>query len=127
MKDYALQYQEKLLMVVVVSTAAVLITMLLTKPSSPEQLRKFYEVIRPSGFWGPVRRPEDPAAENLGKQILSWGLAAMSLFAILFGLGEWMLGSTPVGIALSLGGTTGWLIALHLVGAFKEVESEDSV
>jgi hypothetical protein len=127
MKDYALEYQEKLLMVVVVSTAAVVITMLLTKPSSPEQLRKFYEVIRPSGFWGPVRRPEDPPAENLGKQIMSWGLAAISLFSILFGLGEWLLGSTPVGVALSLGGTGGWLVALHLVGAFKEVATDDSV
>jgi Na+/proline symporter len=127
MKDYALEYQEKLLMVVVVSTAAVVITMLLTKPSSPEQLRKFYEVIRPSGFWGPVRRPEDPPAENLGKQIMSWGLAAISLFSILFGLGEWLLGSTPVGVALSLGGTGGWLLALHLVGAFKEVATDDLV
>jgi len=104
-----------------------LITMLLTKPSTPEQLRKFYEVIRPSGFWGPVRRPEDPAAENLGKQILSWGLAAISLFSILFGLGEWMLGSTPLGICLSLGGTAGWLLALHLVGAFKDIRPKDSV
>ena len=127
MQDYALKYQEKLLMVVVVSTAAVAITMLLTKPSSPEQLRKFYELIRPSGFWGPVRRPEDPAAENLGKQILCWGLAAISLFSILFGLGEWMLGSTPLGISLSLGGTLGWVIALHLVGAFKGMWGEDSV
>jgi len=127
MQDYALAYQEKLLIVVMVSTAAVILTMLFTKPCTPEQLRKFYEVIRPSGFWGPVRRPEDPATENLGKQILSWALAAVSLFSILFGLGEWMLGSTPVGVGLSLGGSVGWLLALHLVGAFKGMRAEDSV
>ena len=101
--------------------------MLLTKPTSPEQLRKFYEVIQPSGFWEPIKKPNDPETEKLGKQILSWALASGSLFSILFGLGEWMLGSSGLGIALSLGGTLGWLIALRLVGAFKNLDANRSV
>ena len=127
MKDYALAYQEKLLLVVVVSTVSVALTMFFTKPSTPEQLRKFYETIRPSGFWDPVRQAGDPETEKLGKQIISWALASTSLFAILFGLGEWMLGSTSLGVTLSVSGTAGWFFALHLVGAFKNLETDASV
>ena len=55
------------------------------------------------------------------------GTGQYQLFAILFGLGEWMLGSTSLGIGLSVGGAIGWFIALNLVGAFKNLDDDVSV
>lgn len=120
LQDAGLAYHEKLLLVVAVSTLAVLVTIFTTAPSHAEKLRKFYVLVRPVGFWNPVRRPEDPTPESLGRQLAAWAVAALGLFAILFGLGEWMLGSTPMGLSLVVGGSLAWGIALHVVGAFQK-------
>ena len=42
------------LIILTISTAASIILSLITKPESPETLKKFYKTVRPWGFWTPV-------------------------------------------------------------------------
>jgi len=42
------------LIILTISTAASIILSLVTKPESPETLKKFYKTVRPWGFWTPV-------------------------------------------------------------------------
>jgi Na+/proline symporter len=116
----ALPYQYILLLVVGISTAAIIITMLLTSPTDIQTLRSFYERVHPPGLWHPVS--DGPAShEALGRHFLTWTLASGSLFAILFGLGEWMLGSSAWGISSVIAGSIGWLGALKLAGALDDL------
>ena len=119
-----LPYHHALLIVVAVSTLAIIVVTLLTAPPDLVHLRRFYEKVRPMGWWSPVQRADDPTPESLTPLIIAWAIAAVSLFGLLFGIGEWLLGSTPMGIGMVLGGSVGWYIALRQAKAFgsaKEV------
>ncbi len=55
--------------------------------------------MRPPGFWAPVAAAlgEDAAMgpRRLGRGLLACALAALSIFALLTGLGAWLAGSLP--------------------------------
>lgn len=78
---------------VALTTACWLITALLTKPESPEQLQKFCDKVRPGGWWGPVRRPAGD--EKGGWRLSAAGvvLGCFGVYALLLGTGEMLIGS----------------------------------
>lgn len=122
----ALPFHWILLLVVMVSTAAVVAVTLLTPKPDIGALRRFYSKIRPVGWWGPVRRADDPApTERLGTLLAAWVLSGLGLFALLFGLGECLLGSAPLGLVMCTAGVALWAAALRLAGAFERAPCPD--
>ncbi|MEC9464998.1 MAG: sodium:solute symporter family protein [Myxococcota bacterium] len=114
----ALPYQYILLIVVGISTLSIVVTMLLTQPTDLETLRSFYARVRPPGVWHPVSDGHSDR-QALNRHLVSWAIASASLFGILFGLGEWMLGSSGIGLSGLIAGSLGWLAALKLAGALS--------
>jgi Na+/proline symporter len=70
---------------------------LLTGPEDHERLETFYRRAQPPGFWGPIERrvhPDQPdSSQRFCRAILAMGLAALSIFCFLTGIGSWMVGS----------------------------------
>jgi hypothetical protein len=89
----------RLLLVAAGSTAAGVLVSLFVGPEVPERLRDFYRRVHPPGFWAPVAAAlgEDAAMgpRRLGRGLLATALAALSIFALLTGLGAWLVGSLP--------------------------------
>jgi len=109
----------RLLLMALGSTTAGVALSLAVGPESTDRLRRFYERVRPPGFWGPValaaggRLRED--RRRLGRGLAATGLGSFSVFCILAGFGTAIAGSLgPVGWPL---GRTAW-IALQLVAGF---------
>jgi hypothetical protein len=108
----------RLLLLAVGATATGVALSLGLGPERPERLRRFYELVRPPGFWGPVARAAgaDPAADvqRLVRGVSATLLASLAVFCVLAGLGSWLAGSLgpvwwPAG--------RGWWIALLLATA----------
>jgi hypothetical protein len=70
---------------------------LLTGPEDHDRLETFYRRAQPPGFWGPIERrvhPDQPdSSQRFCRAILAMGLAALSIFCFLTGIGSWMVGS----------------------------------
>jgi SSS family solute:Na+ symporter len=111
-------YHITLLIVVGVSTTAMLIATFMTAPSSEEHLKKFCAKIKPVGFWAKYRSVENQKVEP-GFWVIfrSWLVASVGLFALLFGIGEVLLGITWFGWNGIVVGAACWIIALRWVKA----------
>ena len=75
----------------------------LTQPEPREKLLSFYRRVRPNpAMWGPIAAeatdivPQKDGVFNL----LNWISGVVMIYAFLFGTGNIILGSTPVGAAL---------------------------
>jgi Na+/proline symporter len=108
----------RLLVMALGSTATGIAASLVAGPEAMEGLRAFYQRVRPPGFWGPVAAAAggDPRADGrrLLRGLAATGVASVSIFSILGGLGAWLAGSPaptwwPAGPSL-------WVAALLLVG-----------
>lgn len=115
-------YHQVLVTVVSTSSAAVLLTTVLTAPVGAETLRQFYARVQPVGFWGPVADSAS-APMRLGTAVLAWLAASGGVFAMLFGLGEWLLGSAMLGGFAVGGGALAFAGALKLTKAFGAPEA----
>jgi Na+/proline symporter len=109
----------RLLIMATGSTVAGVLASLLTRAESPERLLAFYERARPPGFWGPVSRqlaqaPDRGDVARLARGLAATGLAALSVFSLLTGLGSWIAGSPPPLWVTSRGWWIALLIALGL-------------
>ncbi len=86
---------------------------LLTPPEPMENLKKFLLKARPFSFgWKPVIRalgePYD-AVEDFGRTMFSWLICLVSVFALIQGIGELLIGSRWIGCGLVvLSGLTFW-------------------
>ena len=104
----------RLIIVAGFSTFAWLTVTLLTPPVSDEKLIAFFKRVRPgSPFWKPIaRKAEGVQVEKMGwSDILDWVLGVVLVYALLFGLGEIILGDLMVGVAyLIIGFTAGFVI-----------------
>lgn len=85
----------RLILMTVLATGASVAASLFTAPVEPGRLLRFYREVQPPGFWGPVARAArlDPA---FSRQAFHRGLAATaaaagSVFALIVGLGTWVL------------------------------------
>jgi len=100
------------LAILLVTISAVTVA-LLTPPEPMESLKKFLLKARPFSFgWKPVIRalgePYD-AVEDFGRTMFSWLICLVSVFALIQGIGELLIGSRWIGCGLVvLSGLTFW-------------------
>ncbi len=88
-----------------------------TGPEDLDRLENFYRRAKPPGFWGPIVRRVNPGqgggSQRFWRAMWAMGLAALSIFCLLTGLGSWLVGSpSPLGIHWR----EVWIAALLLVG-----------
>jgi Na+/proline symporter len=92
-----------MLVTVGVTTIAWLAVTLVTAPERPETLQAFYRRVRPHGSgWRPVANTSGlpPAAGSLFTELLNAALGCVLVYAALFGVGEMLLHSAPLGLGL---------------------------
>jgi Na+/proline symporter len=99
----------------VLGWAVILFATLITRPESPEVLRKFYLSAKPIGWWGPIRRAlseeESSAVERETRRDIwacGWGIAFYFVLTVaLFGLigGHLGIGALAAGLAI----VSGWM------------------
>ncbi len=85
----------------------------LTPPEDADQLRRFYERVRPAGWWGPVARAAGLPVERLGLRLIAQVIAATcGVYGLLLGMGFWLFGSVAPGVgAVAVGVLAlGWSI-----------------
>jgi len=98
------------------TTACWLIVTFLTKPESTEHLEKFYEKVRPGGWWGPVKRPPFDAGSGWKLNIVGVLLGCFSVYAMLLGVGEMLIGKYPMlGFAALASGLVALLIVTGII------------
>ena len=70
---------------------------LFTGPEDHDRLATFYRRAQPPGFWGPIEQrihqDHSESSQRFWRAILAMGLAALSIFCFLTGIGSWMVGS----------------------------------
>lgn len=112
----------RLLLMAAISTAAVIASALWLPGTDPVQLMRFYDRVRPPGFWSRTARQLelDPTAapRKLMRAMLTITAAAISVFAWLIGSGQLLLqqGSVLSNLCLLVAGLVvmpGWLRALR--------------
>lgn len=91
----ARQYEGvRLLIIVGVSTATWLMVTLLSPPANEENLRKFYERVRPGGpGWGPIERAYGLSSSlSMTRDIMGAISGAIFIYTSLFAIGKLLLG-----------------------------------
>ena len=90
----------RLVVVVLVSLTCALLSMVVHGRPDPATLVDFYRKVRPSGWWGPVRRlVPDPPARDPWRTALVGAFGGLALiFGALFGTGILILGRTSEGL-----------------------------
>lgn len=75
------------------TTLAWLLTIALTKSEPESKLLSFFELIKPDGFWGPIRNLSAGSAKNsnLANLIICWLSAVLFTYAVLFFIGKMLL------------------------------------
>ncbi len=112
----------RMLFVTVAVTLIAIIVSLLTKPTSEEKLEEFIRRAKPLHFfWKPViaRMGGDyHEPEKFGRTCLSWLLAAVCIFSVLYGIGKLLLCEYLTGLA--------WLVvfAITLTLTIRRVEQD---
>jgi Na+/proline symporter len=105
----------RLLLMAFAATGVGIAVALFAPPKDRAALIEFYRRARPPGFWGPVAAEAglDPAeaATRLYRGLAATGLAAWTVFALLTGLGTWLVGAPAPGWAPSRGLWIGLLLA----------------
>ncbi len=85
----------RFLLIAALSLPILLAATLLTKPVGKEHLRKFWDQVRPFGFWKPIRPADAPSAPWAA--LLAGWLGGMSLiFGLMLCLGAWIMGQNPL-------------------------------
>jgi len=99
--DGRLLHEGRLLLVVLMSLGAALVTLVATRAPDPRTLVGFYQRLRPAGAWGPVRALVEGPAVPTGMGPALFGVVAglALIHGLLFGLGHLFLGR-PTSAAL---------------------------
>jgi len=110
----------RMLFMITAVTATAVIVSLLTPPEDEEVLKKFVLRARPFAFgWRPVIRRLDVTYEEIEdfpRTILSWAIGVVAVFSLLFGIGQFLLGSSLLGalcLVVFLGGIFWTVIRLQ--------------
>jgi Na+/proline symporter len=94
---------EVLLISAVVVTAIWILVTLMTPASDMEQLKHFYEKVRPAGpFWGPVARQCGTVRSDysISRAFICWSAGIAMVYCTLFGTGKLLLGESMLGFVL---------------------------
>jgi Na+/proline symporter len=109
--------------------AVIAIVTMLTRPESPETLRRFYLLCRPPGLWSPISSTLEPAAyremkRETGRDLLDCGLgvifAAASILVVISILAKnWIVLGASLAVAACSGG---WFIRRWIArGVFQSM------
>jgi solute:Na+ symporter, SSS family len=89
----------RILVIAFASTLAAVLVSWFSGPESLPALRRFYLKVHPPGFWGPVARlageAEGASVRRLIRGATLTGVAAVSFFSVLTGVGSWLIESPP--------------------------------
>ncbi|MFH2204366.1 MAG: sodium:solute symporter family protein [Elusimicrobiota bacterium] len=89
----------RLILMAAGATAAGIVVSLVTGPEEMERLKKFYDQVKPMGFWRPVAaelgQDGEESVRRLGKGLGAVLVAGFSLFCLLTGIGSWLCASAP--------------------------------
>lgn len=108
-------------------TVALLVTWLSPKPD-PKSLVRFYETVRPVGFWGPVRAltAARPRPSELRVALVGAAASFAAIFGLLFGVGHWLFhGAAQAVIPLVISGV-GAFVASRCVRALAHPPRSDA-
>lgn len=85
----------------------------LTSPVDKDKLKEFYQRVKPSGFWKPIKQelPGVETTDNLKSDLINWLSGCVIIYCVLFGLGKLIFGATLTGLSL-LG--IAWIIWLNI-------------
>lgn len=106
-----------LLSTVAITSAAWIITAMVTPPESRETLERFYRQVRPAGpGWRRLREETGlpPSPDSLPQSFLAWTLGCMAIYGALFGTGSWLYGNVAIASFWTAVTTiaTAWLVRL---------------
>ncbi len=97
-----------LLLITVAFTTTIWIAVtLLTKPEPEEKLLAFYRRVRPnSRFWGKIPKlaTDIPPVRDGILNLINWICGVGMIYSFLFGIGQILIGSTPLGICFIVAG-----------------------
>jgi SSS family transporter len=85
--------------VIPVSISTWIITTYLTSPEPIDKLQKFYNKIKPWGYWGPVSIGSEPK-ESLIRVLVNWMLGVCVVLSGMIGIGKLLMGEFSLGIVL---------------------------
>ncbi len=114
-----LKYQ---IIVIPVSIISWLLVTYLTSPEPKETLFKFYNRVRPWGFWGPVKAMNPVVtAPSFLPVVINWLLGVGFVFFAMVGVGKLLFGHSTLGlIMISISVCSAILIFLRLKREFRE-------
>ncbi len=84
-----------LLATVAITTAAWVVTALVTEPTDRQKLVSFYRTVRPAGpGWAGIRAESGlpPSPDSLPQAFLAWMLGCLTVYGALFGTGSFLYG-----------------------------------
>jgi len=92
--------------IIVVSTSVCLLVTLLTKPVESSHLEKFYNRVKPGGWWGPFSKNKSASESyNASSCWLGWLVSVITIYLGLFGCGYLCLAKyKPAAVCLVLFG-----------------------
>ncbi len=110
------------IIVIPVSIVSWLLVTYLTDPEPKETLFKFYNRVRPWGFWGPVREMNPfITPPSFFPVVINWLLGIAFIFFAMVGIGKLLFGYLTIGsILISISACSGILIYIRLKREFRE-------
>lgn len=112
----------RMFLVTIIATLTAVIVSLLTRPTSEERLKEFVLTVKPFKYcWKTVLKRLDidyHEHESLGRTIVSWFLLAVSVYALLFGIGKLLLGSPVLGAVCLL------IAAITMYMTFRRIKQD---
>ena len=95
---------EVLLISAIIVTSIWILVTLTTPASDMEQLKRFYQKVRPAGpFWKPVARESGvvaPSDYSIPRALICWAAGIAMVYCTLFGTGKLLLGERSLGLGL---------------------------
>lgn len=104
---------EAILLIALISLGVTLLAVFVKGPEDDEVLKKFYDKVQPPGYWGPYKSSTQPSLEL--KKVGALLLCALSLFALLVGVGTLLVRGTPPGWLPSRAVWSGLCIAIGMI------------
>ncbi len=95
-----IQFPESLLVITAFTTVVWIAVTFLTKPTEEIILKKFFERIRPGGWWKPVAMlvPNVQQEKGYGILLIDWLAGIVLVYNVLFGIGKLILGNYPAAV-----------------------------
>ena len=118
-------FPARLLIIVLVSSAAWVAVTFLTRPVPKEQLLSFYRRVRPAGvLWGPIAKLAGPIEQDQGflSSVMDWILCSVFIFCAMIGLGKLLLGSPIAGLlCLAVSAVSGVVLYRRVFGGGRGI------